>query len=418
MAAEPRAAGTPADHRLRAALIWAPVGAALTAAWVFTAVRLWSSSVVPDGLTLPQLDERRFFTPAQLEKAADYERFLRIDFLLATIVLLVVLGIWAAKGERFTRESAAGRVGTGMLLGMLGFAIVWLAQLPFSVAALWWERRHGISKQGYFEVVTGSFLGLGGQFLFICVGIGIVMGLAAWLKNRWWILGAPVFVALVAGYSFVQPYLLGDLNRPKHQIVQESRELARKQGIEPVPVKVDEVKKFTTAANAMAVGIGPSRRVILWDTLLDGRFKDREVRVVLAHELGHISRNHVLKGVGWFALFLVPAAILIAAVTRPKGGIYRPEAVPLALFVLIALQVATTPLQNIVSRHVEREADWIALQSARDPAAATSGFRRLATTSLSEPDPPEWDKVLFGTHPPVMERIEMTAAWQRREGGR
>jgi hypothetical protein len=214
MAAEPRAAGT-ADHRLRDALVWAPVGVALAAAWVFTAVRLWTSSVVPDGLELPKLDQRDFFTSAQLEKAADYERFLRIDYLLATIVLLVVLGIWAAKGERFTRESAAGRVGTGMLLGMLGFAIVWLAQLPFGVAALWWERRHGISKQGYLEVITGSFLGLGGQFLFICAGIGIVMGLAAWLKNRWWLLGAPVFVALVAGYSFVQPYLLGDLKKPK-----------------------------------------------------------------------------------------------------------------------------------------------------------------------------------------------------------
>jgi len=394
------------------------VGAVLAVAWVFTAVRLWSSSVVPDGLTLPELDERRFFSAEQLEKAAEYERFLRIDFVLATIVLLVVLGIWAAKGERFVRESAAGRVGTGMLLGMLGFAIVWLAQLPFNIAALWWQRDHGISKQGYFEVVTGSFLGLGGQFLFVCAGIGIVMGLAAWLRDRWWILGAPVFVALVAGYAFVQPYMLGGLEDPKPEIVLESRDLARKQGIEPVPVKVDEVKKYTTAANAMVVGIGPSRRVILWDTLLDGRFKDREVRVVLAHELGHISRNHVLKGVGWFALFLVPAAILVAAVTRRKGGMYRPEAVPLALFVLIALQVATTPLQNVVSRHVEREADWVAFETARDPAAAISGFRRLAITSLSEPDPPEWDKLLFGTHPPVIERIEMTEAWQRREGGR
>jgi STE24 endopeptidase len=387
------------------------VGAVLAVAWVFTAVRLWSSSVVPDGLTLPELDERRFFSAEQLEKAAEYERFLRIDFVLATIVLLVVLGIWAAKGERFVRESAAGRVGTGMLLGMLGFAIVWLAQLPFNIAALWWQRDHGISKQGYF-------LGLGGQFLFVCAGIGIVMGLAAWLRDRWWILGAPVFVALVAGYAFVQPYMLGGLEDPKPEIVLESRDLARKQGIEPVPVKVDEVKKYTTAANAMVVGIGPSRRVILWDTLLDGRFKDREVRVVLAHELGHISRNHVLKGVGWFALFLVPAAILVAAVTRRKGGMYRPEAVPLALFVLIALQVATTPLQNVVSRHVEREADWVAFETARDPAAAISGFRRLAITSLSEPDPPEWDKLLFGTHPPVIERIEMTEAWQRREGGR
>jgi STE24 endopeptidase len=416
MAAEPRVAAT--AGRARAALIWAPVGALVTAAWVFTAVRLWNSSVVPDGLDLPDLDQHDFFTPSQLEKAADYERFLRIDFLLATVALLVVLGIWAAKGERFTRESAAGRVGTGMLLGMLGFAIVWLAQLPFVIAALYWGRDHGISKQGYFEVIAGSFLGLGGQFVFVCIGIGIVMGLAAWLKNNWWILGAPVFVALVAAYTFVQPYLLGNLHKPKPEIVVESRELARKQGIDPVPVKVDKVKKYTTAANAMVVGIGPSRRVILWDTLLDGRFKPDEVRVVLAHELGHISRNHVLKGVVWFALFLVPAAILIALVTRRKGGMYRPEAVPLALFVLIALQVATTPLQNVVSRHVEGEADWVAFQTTRDPSAATRGFRRLATTSLSEPEPPGWAHVLFDTHPSVMQRIEMTRAWQERDGGR
>ena len=418
MAAEPRIAPTPGRPRSRAALIWAPVGVLLAAAWVFTAERLWSSSVVPDGLSLPHLDERDFFTAAQLDKARDYEAFLIVDFLLATIVLLVVLGIWAAKGERFTRESAAGRVGTGMLLGMLGFAIVWLAQLPFGVAALWWERDHGISKQSYFEVITGSFLGLGSQFVFVCAGIGIVMGLAAWLKDRWWILGAPVFVLLLAGYAFLQPYLIGDLKQPRAQwIERESRELARKQGIEPVPVKVDEVKKYTTAANAMAVGIGPSRRVILWDTLLDGRFRPGEVRVVLAHELGHVSRNHVLKGIGWFALFLVPAAILIAIVTRRKGGMYRPEAVPLALFVLIALQVATAPLQNVVSRHVEAEADWVALESARTPEAATDGFKRLATTSLSDPDPPDWVHVLFDTHPRVMQRIEMTREWQERTGG-
>jgi Zn-dependent protease with chaperone function len=416
MAAEPRAAGT--SHRLRAALIWAPVGAVLAAAWIFTAVRLWESSVVPDDLSLPNLDQQDFFTRSQIDKAADYERFLRIDFLLATVVLLVVLGLWAAKGERFTRESAAGRVGTGMLLGMLGFGIVWIAQLPFSIAALWWQRDHGISKQGYLEVITGSFLGLGGQFVFICIGIGIVMGLAAWLGNRWWILGGPVFVVLAAGFAFVQPYLLGNLHKPKPEIVLESRDLARKQGIDPVPVKVDKVKKYTTAANAMSVGIGPSRRVILWDTLLDGRFKPREVRVVLAHELGHVSRNHIAKGIGWFALFLIPAAILIALLTRRKGGMYRPEAVPLALFVLIALQVATTPLQNVVSRHVEGEADWVAFESARDPAAATSGFRRLATTSLSEPESPGWAHVLFDTHPSTMQRIEMVRAWQERERGR
>ena len=78
---------------------------------------------------------------------------------------------------------------------MLGFAIVWLAQLPFGLAGVWWDRRHHVSKQGYLELGVSSFLGLGGQFLFICVAIGIVMGLAGvHAGSWWWIVGAPVFV--------------------------------------------------------------------------------------------------------------------------------------------------------------------------------------------------------------------------------
>ena len=80
---------------------------------------------------------------------ASYEAFLRVDQLLATLATLVALGLYAARGARFARESAAGRIGTGMLLGMLGLGFVWLAQFPFGLAALWWERKHDISNQGY-----------------------------------------------------------------------------------------------------------------------------------------------------------------------------------------------------------------------------------------------------------------------------
>src|SRR5439155_18250744 len=138
-----------------------------------------------------------YFSSTALHRSSDYEAFLRIDFVLSVIALLVVLGLYARYGACYTRESAAGRIGTGMLLGMLGFAFVWLAQLPFGVAGLWWERRHHISKQGYLDVIVGSFLGLGRQFIVVCVAIGIVMGLAGVLRQRWWIVGAPVIVALV-----------------------------------------------------------------------------------------------------------------------------------------------------------------------------------------------------------------------------
>jgi STE24 endopeptidase len=389
----------------------------VAAAWLLAADRLWSSSVVPDDLRLPRLRQTDFFSSTYLGRAAGYERFLRIEFLLSVIALLVVLGLYARYGQRFTRESAAGRVGTGMLLGMLGFAFVWLAELPFGVVGLWWDRRHGISKQGYLDVVLGSFLGLGGQFLFVCAAIGIVMGLAALSRRWWWVLSIPVFAGLAVGFAFLQPYVTsGGLHDLKsRQVSADARAIARSEGVPHVPIRVDRVHRVTTEPNAETVGIGPSRRVILWDTLLDGRFSRREIRVVVAHEYGHAKRNHILKGAAWFGLAAVPAAFLIALATRRRGGMFMPEAVPVAIFVVVAIQVATIPVQNIVSRHVEAEADWIALQTTRDPEAATNAFHELATASRSEPRPPSWAYVLFDNHPTIMQRIAMARAWEERE---
>ena len=128
--------------------LWAAGLAVAAGAWLFAASRLWQTQV-PGDLHVSGLNPADYFTPEQLRKSANYERFLRIDFVLSQIVLVVVLALYAARGARFTRESAAGRIGTGMLLGMLGFAIVWMAQLPFGIAGLWWERRHHISREGY-----------------------------------------------------------------------------------------------------------------------------------------------------------------------------------------------------------------------------------------------------------------------------
>jgi STE24 endopeptidase len=155
--------------------------------------------------------------------------------------------------------------------------------------------------------------------------------------------------------------------------------------------------------------------VILWDTLLDGRISPREVRVILANELGHIKRNHVLKGFGWFGLIALPMAALIAFATRRRGGLYAAEAVPVALLVLVALQIVLTPAQNLLTRHVEKEADWIALKTTRDPAAARSAFHELAVTSLAQPRPPAWAYLLFEDHPTIVQRIAMANAWEQRE---
>jgi STE24 endopeptidase len=161
------------------------------------------------------------------------------------------------------------------------------------------------------------------------------------------------------------------------------------------------------------MGIGPSRRVVLWDTLVDGRFSEAELQVVIAHELGHLERNHIWKEVGWYALFAFPGAFLVARLTRRRGGMGDPEAVPLSLLLLVVLGLLALPLQNAISRHLEAEADWMALRTTHDPAAATALFRRFVPTTLDEPDPSTVDYLLLENHPTIMQRIAMAQAWRR-----
>jgi STE24 endopeptidase len=392
----------------------------LVGAWAIAA-HLLLPTEVPDSLHLPQVEPRRYFTAAQLHRASDYETFLRVLAVLSALTLVGVLALYARHGGRFARESAAGRVGTGMLLGMLGLGFVWLAQLPFDVVGLWWERRHHISRQGYLEVILGSWVGLAGVFLGACVAILIAMGLARPFRRSWWLPAAPVFVAIGLGVSFLNPYLMSSDLHPlrKPAIERDSRQLERAERLPHIPVKVEKVHRQTTAPNAEAVGLGPSRRVVLWDTLLDGRFSRKQVSVILAHELGHHSRHHIWKGLGWYGLFALPLAWLVATITRRRGGLYRPEAVPLALLVVVTLQIVTLPAQNVISRRFEAEADWVALQNTHDPPAARALFQRLASTSLSQPRPPTWAYVMFENHPTIVQRIAMVDAWEtRRRGGR
>jgi STE24 endopeptidase len=382
--------------------------------WAIAAWLLWRTKV-PGDLRLPHLRARDYFPAALLRRSAHYQSFLRIDWALSQVVLIGVLVLYAARGAGFARRSAAGRIGTGMLLGMLGFGLVWIAQLPFGLAGLWWQRRYGISHLGYFDWIVQSWLGLGGTFLFLCLALLVVMGIARPLPRAWPFVGAPAFAALALLVGFVQPYLQPSTH-PVHRgrLVADVRRLAAKEGIDPPPVVIQDVHGETSAPNAEAVGFGPSRRVIVWDTLLDGRFGAREIRFVLAHELGHLARHHLWKGLAWYALFAIPGAVVIAVATRRRGGMAEPAAVPVALLVLVLLELAAQPLQAQITRHIEAEADWMALQTTRDPAAGRRLFQLFGTTSLDQPNPPLWDYLFLEDHPTLMQRIAMVEAWKAR----
>jgi len=393
----------------RGALGRAAAVIALAAVWSFAAFLLWSSSVVP-ALHLPQLDEHAYFSAALLRSAHAFGRFQEVDWLLSTLAELAVLVLYARHGGRFVRESAAGRAGTGMLLGMIGFALVWAAQLPFALAELWWERRHHLTHAGYVATVLGDWLALGVQFTFLCVALAIVMGFARVLREHWWLAGAPASVGLAVLFAFVTPYLIPTHRLASAQLRAAATRLERVEHVRHVPVVVETGHDVTSLPNAEATGLGPSRRVVLWDTIVS-RFTPRELTVVIAHELGHLEHDHIWKDVGWYALFAFPGAFLVARLTRRRGGMSEPLAIPLSLLVLVVLNLLAQPLQNVVSRHLEAEADWSALQATRDPAAATALFRRFVPTTLGEPSPSTFDYVMLESHPTVMQRLAMVKAY-------
>jgi Zn-dependent protease with chaperone function len=394
------------------------IGVALAAAvagWLVAAYYLWQS-VIPDGLRLPDVDETSLFPTSTLSEAETYERFVRWDFVLAELVVLAVVAVYARIGPRFVRESAAGPIGTGMLLAMLGLGLVWLLQLPFGLAELWWQRRHDVTEASYGEWILSGWFGLGGQFLFICLAMLIVVGLAQVLGDWWWLPGGVAFVGLSLLFTFVFPYLIpGQKSLHKPALAAAANSYEQELGLDNIPIKVQDVSGDTTLPNAEAVGLGPTRRVVLWSTILRPPFSLDEQKVVVAHELGHHARKHLLKGVGWYALFAIPGAFVISRVTRRRGGMRNPEAVPLGLLTLIVLSIIATPLLNVITRHMEAEADWVALTLTQDPQDAEGLFKQFTYAAHADPSPPTWSYVLLETHPTGLQRIEMARAWQARE---
>ncbi len=390
------------------------VGVLVLAGLVVGVVLLWPTAR-PNDLVLADVDERAVFGAELVERAERFERILYVLWALSQLALLATLWVYAKRGVAFVRESAAGPIGTGMLLGMLGLAIVWLVNLPFRLVGHWWALRYDVSDAGYITWLLDDWVLLGAQLLSLSLALLIVMGLARRLGDWWWLPGAAAFVGIAALFTFAAPYIDYTTEPLRDRMLLEAADrFERELGLPDVPAHVQEVSEDTERANAYAYGFGPSRRIVFWDTVLDDPFDSEEQQVVLAHELAHHSQRDLTEGIGWFAIFAVPGAFVLMLATKSRGGMGAPEAIPLALVVAASFQLTTAPAANWVTRRMEAEADWKALEVTRDPGAVEGVMVGLSETSLGDPDPPAWVQIMIGTHPPLADRVGMARAWAAR----
>jgi STE24 endopeptidase len=221
-----------------------------------------------------------------------------------------------------------------------------------------------------------------------------------------------VFVVVGLAVIVVQPLLsprLDPVRRPA--IVRQVEELAAREGLPRPEVEVRRTRGRTRLLNAEALGIGPTTRVILWESTL--ALPAAERAFLVAHELAHVQRKHLWKGLAWFVLLVVPALALLARLAPLRV----PEDLPHALLIAFVLLLLATPIANAVSRRYEAEADWIGLETTRDPEGAKRFFADLAEAGVRDPSPPRWWTLVFGTHPTLAERAGMADASGRFRGG-
>jgi len=363
-------------------------------------------------LHLPKLDERAVFGAMLVHRAERYERFLVWNWLAGTLATLVAYVVVVRCARSLAARIGLRPVNTGIVLGMLTITVVWATSLPFALAGVWWDRRHHTSRESYGSQVPAQWGRLLATAFMTLVLLGIVLLFARRLGRRWWLAAAPTIAAIALGLQFVQPFVASIGTKPLRS-PQVRAAVARLEATEHAgspTVRVDDVSGQTREANAFAVGFGPSAHVVIWNTLLDGRFTFPQVRFVLAHELGHLAHDHILRGVAWFALLLLPVLAVVAYTTDLRHS----SAVPLALLVLALAELALLPVQNAISRRIETEADWTALNATRDPAAVRGLFRGFVVTSLQDPSPPGWVHFLLDDHPSALQRVELARAWRLR----
>lgn len=369
------------------------------------------------------------FTPEQLARGRALRRA-QLPWALGAratgLLLPLLLGLTPAGAGLVTAAGSpfGGSRTAQVLAGVAGLLLLGeLAQLPFGARLRVIRRGYGLVTQGWGGWVVDLLRGLAlGLVLALPAGYGLY-ALTDRSPEHWWQPAALIAALLVPLLSFLFPLLVEPLfNRftpmPEGELRTALLDLAERDAIRVREVLVADASRRTTALNAYVSGLGATRRIVAYDTLLSTA-DPREVELVVAHELGHVKHRDVLTGTLLGSLGAALAVCLLGLLTgwqpllSAAGADSAADPRSLFLFAACAAVLGTLagPFQCAVSRRIESRADRHALELTADPGQFIAMQRRLAITNIAEVDPPRVLELLFATHPSTARRIAAARNW-------
>jgi len=372
------------------------------------------------------------------DKASRYHRLRRRSALLggawSVTLLSGLLLTGASEGLRDAAAGAAAALGAPAALSFTVLVAGWMIAVgvlheagafPLACYGFLLDRKYGLSRQSFGGWLREHLKAFGvGLALGTAAGVFVYLTLHVAPDQWWWMawggLGASLLLLTWAAPVILLPLFFRVVPLQHADLRSRLLGLARRAGVAVVDVFEWRLGDRTSRANAMLVGVGGTRRILVSDTLVADYAAD-EVEAVLAHELSHHVHHDVWRAlliettaVGaalWLGSRLLPAAVTRLGLT----GVDDVAGAPVLGLAALAVSLAVLPLANALSRRAERRADAFALRATGNAEAFGRALRRLGAQHLAESSPSWMARIFFHSHPPVDERISAAQAWQARD---
>lgn len=381
--------------------------------------------------------QARVSVPEATPQALRYYRSGMVLWALGGIVTLLIPAVIlfsGLSGWMWRRiDSAVGRwLLAAVVFTVAYFTLDWVLRLPLSFYR-GYVRQHayGLSNQSFGQWLGDSVKARLFLLVFLAVVVPGLYGFFRAAPKRWWLYASAALAVVTVFVVLIQPIWVAprfdDFGPMRDKPLEaEILALAHRAGIEAERVFEVDKSEDTEAVNAYVTGVGATRRIVLWDTLVD-KLEPAQVRFVMGHEMGH----YVLKHVWYFIAFTV-GMILVTLYTahRSMEGLVRRfgdrfgfhrvadvASLPLALLIAFGLGFLVSPVANALSRYQEHEADRFALELTHDNRAGATSFVTLSAVNLANPDPGPIYRLFRATHPAVADRIEFANDYRPWETG-
>jgi STE24 endopeptidase len=377
----------------------------------------------------PVADPTAWFDPDHLELVAAYRtpRYAGGAFGLAVRVALPLLVAFTPPGRRLIAAvvDRLGRRRPGLAAAVTVVGVLVAIDVVLFPLTFWF----GYVQEGVFGFRTQ---GIGGwlrdwivtrapKWAGVAVAVPVAYQVVRRLPRLWppvlGLLGTALVAVLVAvGPSVLEPLQFRSESLPPGPHRGEVERVVARSGLVVDEIVVVDASRRTTRHNAYVSGLGTSRRIVLYDNLVDNR-PPVEVGLVLAHELGHHRNADIPRGVLAGGAAIVVLCYVLAAIARvaTRSGRLKGAADPggavIALAIVVVLNLATQPFQMWLSRRAAAAADYAALQLTADPHTYLATKEHLARANLSDPSPPRWAYLVWASHPSTVERLTMGERW-------